>query len=295
MKKNIWSKLFDLSNYLFLSILSISFIYPFWRIGAISLNDGLDASRGGINFWPRVFTLDNYKVIFARSDIADAYIITIARTVIGTLAAVFLTALMAYGLSKNQVRGRKIINIMLIITMFFSGGLIPTYLLYIKLGILNKFLVFVIPTLYSAGNVFIMRSFFRSISHEIEESAIMDGANDLVVFFNIILPLSKPIIATISLFVAVGHWNDYMTGVLFITNQKLVPLQTLLVKIITENDSSKMLQQGVINLTGQSARHVTAQSVKMATLVTVVLPIMCIYPFLQKYFVKGVMIGSLKG
>lgn len=295
MKKGFGEKLFSVCNYIFLVLISFAFLFPFWRVVVLSVNDGLDASMGGIYFWPRLFTLDNYIVIFSRNDITNAYFITIGRTVIGTILSILLMSMMAYGLSKNVVRGRKIINIMLIITMFFSGGLIPTYLLYRSLGLLDSFWVYVFPCLYGAGSIFIFRSFFRALPMELEESAKIDGANDLKVFMKIVFPLSAPIIATMSLFIAVGHWNDYMSGVLYISNRNLAPLQTLLYWIISEADSAKMVLQGSGNLNDMQNSHITSQAIRMATLVTVILPIMCIYPLLQKHFVKGIMIGSLKG
>lgn len=296
MKATYGERVFYIFNYIFLVVLSFAFLFPFWRIIALSLNEGADASKGGIYFWPRVFTLENFTVIFARGDILDAYKITVLRTVLGTFLSVFLMALMAYGLSKKALRGRKVINIMLLITMFFNGGMIPTYLLYRKLGILNNFLVYVLPFMYIAYNIFIFRAFYRSMSIELEESAKIDGANDLTVFFRIVFPLSMPILATISLFMAVTQWNDYLTGMLYVTNRKLLPLQTLLVKIITESQvSEKLLQGGVSNLSEVARRRVTTQAIRMSTLVSAVIPIMCVYPFLQKYFVKGIMIGSLKG
>jgi len=289
-------KIFQWFNYMFLTILSFLFVYPFWRIVALSFNEGYDASKGGIHFWPRAFTLDNYKTIFARSDIMDAYTITIGRTLIGATLSILLVSLMAYGLSKSRLRGRKTINIMIIITLFFSGGLIPTYLLFKSLELLNSFWVYVVPSLYGASSVFIFRSFFRALPLELEESAHIDGANDLTVYMKIVFPLSLPIFATMGLFSAVGHWNDYMTATLYVTKQDLIPMQSLLMKILDLNRSGKPGSSfGMIDLVSESKRTVTAQSIKMATLVVVVLPIMCVYPFLQKYFVKGVIIGSLKG
>lgn len=289
-------RIFQFFNYIFLSILSFIFIFPFWRIIAISLNEGLDASRGGINFWPRKFTWDNYVAIFSRDELWSAYRISIGRTVIGTVLTILLVALMAYGLSKNRVRGRKSINLMLIFTMFFSGGLIPTYLLYRSLGLLNNFWVYVVPGFYTAAQVFIFRSFFRALPAEVEESAQIDGASDLKIFIKIVFPLSLPIFATMALFEAVGHWNDYLTAVIYVTNQNLIPLQNLLVKIININQNiSNDLASGNFNLSDESQRTITDRSIKMATLAVVVIPIMIVYPFLQKYFAKGIIVGSLKG
>lgn len=296
MKLTRGEKMFSAFNYTFLTFLSFCFLFPFWRIVMLSLNDGIDASRGGIYFWPRVFTLDNFKIIFSRSEIIDAYKVTISRTTIATILSVMLCALMAYGLSKKELRGRKIINVMMIITMFFSGGLIPTYMLYLRLGILDKFSVFILPALYSSYTVFIFRAFFRALPLELEESAKMDGASDLLVFIRIVFPLSMPIFATMALFAAVGHWNDYMTGVLFITDKKLIPMQTLLMRLLTQHKATdSMLRGGAFSVNEIGRIRVTSQSIRMATLVTAVVPIMCVYPFLQRYFVKGIMIGSLKG
>lgn len=296
MKQTRGEKTFQFVNYIFLSILSFTFVFPFWRILSLSLNEGLDASRGGINFWPRKFTWDNYSAIFSGQDMVDAYTITVGRTVIGTFFSILLVSLMAYGLSKNRLRGRKAINFMLILSMFFSGGLIPTFLLYRELGLLNNFWVYVIPSLYAAATVFIFRSFFRSLPGELEESAQIDGANDLKVYFKIVFPLSMPIFATMALFAAVAHWNDYLTAVIYVNKEELMPLQTLLMKIINVNqgDSSR-LAYGSVGLSDASRRTITPESVKMAALIAVVLPILTVYPFLQRYFVKGIIIGSLKG
>ncbi|MDI4645600.1 carbohydrate ABC transporter permease [Cohnella hashimotonis] len=296
MKQTRGEKAFQWFNYLFLSVLCFTFLFPFWRIAALSLNEGLDASRGGINFWPRKFTFDNFAAVFSRSDIMNAYAISIGRTVIGTLLSIVLVSLMAYGLSKQRLKGRGIINVMLILTMFFSGGLIPTYMLYKSLHLLNTFWVYIVPTLYGAAAVFIFRSFFRAMPQELEDSAQLDGANDLTIFSRIAVPLSLPIFATMALFSAVGHWNDYLTAVIYTTDEHLLPLQTLLMKVmnINQNEAGN-LAYGVVNLNESSRRTVTAESVKMAMLIVVVLPILTVYPFLQRYFVKGVIIGSLKG
>lgn len=295
MKRSKGERIFIGFNYLFLGLLSIVFLYPFWRVFILSINEGIDAAKGGIDFWPRLFTLDNYLVLFSRDDIINAYQITIARTVVGTVLSVLLMALMAYGLSKQHIRGRVFVNTLLLVTIFFSGGLIPTYLLYLNLQIFDTFWVYIFPALYSATNVFIMRTFFRQFTVEIEESAKMDGASDLTVFFRIVFPLSMPIMATMALFMAVGHWNDYLTGIMFVYDARLLPLQTVLMKIINEGDSSKFVSQGGLMLQGERMQTVTTHSVRMAALMIVVLPIMCIYPFLQRFFVKGIMIGSLKG
>lgn len=295
MRISTGQKLFAILNYGLLIALSFSILFPFWRIVVLSLNDGLDALRGGIYWWPRKFTWTNYSVIFAQSQIMDAYKVTLIRTVVGTLLSVFCMSLMAYGLSKKHLRGRQIVNAMILITMFFGGGLIPLYLLLKDLHLLNSVWVYIVPSLYSVWNIVLFRTFFQMLPSALEESAKIDGANDLTVYFRIVLPLSLPIFATISLFVAVGHWNDWFSGTVFVQRPDLVPLQTLLMNVIRENDSSTMIAGGAANLTSEKVKNVTSQSVKMATLVATILPVVCLYPFLQKYFVKGVMVGSIKG
>lgn len=295
MRTSSAEKLFSLFNYLLLGFLGLSILFPFWRIIVLSLNEGIDSMRGGIYFWPRVMTWDNYAVIFARSDIMDAYVVTVTRTVVGSVLSIFLMSLMAYGLSKKYVRGRQIVNVMIVITMFFGGGLIPFYLLLKDLHLLNTIWVYIVPAFYSAWNVILFRTFFQQLPLALEESAKMDGANDLIVYFRIVFPLSLPIFATITLFVAVGHWNDWFSGTVYVQNPKLVPLQTLLMKVIRENDSSLMIAGGVANLSGNQVMTVTTYSVKMATLVATILPIIVIYPFFQKYFAKGILVGSIKG
>lgn len=295
MKRHGGEKVFAVLNYTLLGLLSFSIVFPFWRILMLSFNDGIDSLRGGIYFWPRELTWNNYAVIFARSEIMDAYKVTILRTVIGTILSVFLTAIMAYGLSKRHLKGRRFINAMILFTMFFNGGLIPVYLLLKDLHLLNTLWVYIIPALYQLWYIILFRTFFQQLPASLEESAKIDGANDLTVFFRIVVPLSLPIVATISLFTAVGHWNDWFSGTVYVQDPKLIPLQTLLMKIIQENDSSQMIAGSLSTVSEQSVKSVTSYSVKMATLVVTILPIVCLYPFLQRYFVKGVLVGSIKG
>lgn len=296
MKATVGERLFRGFNYLFLTVLSFTFLYPFWRIIILSVNDGIDSQKGGIFFLPRMLTLDNYAVIFAKPDIMSAYKITILRTVIGTVLSLIVCMLMAYGLSKKDLKGVRAVNIMMIITMYFSGGLIPTYLLYRDLSLLQSFWAYVIPVLYNAWNIILLRTFFRNLPSSLEESAKIDGANDMLVFFKIVFPLSLPIMATISLFTAVVHWNDWFAGTVYVTKRDMIPLQTLLMRIISDKQSSiGFIQASSGSLSSQQMQRVTSYSVKMATLVVTVLPIICVYPFLQKYFAKGVLAGSLKG
>lgn len=287
------------SIYVFLSVLAFVTFYPFWNSLVISFNVGADTSLGGITFWPRSYTLENYEIVFEDRRIGQAFLISVLRTVVGTAMSVLLTAIFAYGISKRELIGRKYYMIMCIITMYFSGGLIPTFLLIRSLGLMDTFWVMVIPGLVVVYNMIIFRTFFLGLPAGLEESARMDGCSHFGVLFRVVLPLSGPVIATLALFTAVGHWNDWFGPSIYINNADLLPIQTLLKQIISSNIvSEKMLEQtaGSGAALDQMARmsSVTTKSLTMATIMVATLPIVAVYPFLQKYFVKGVLIGSMK-
>ncbi len=286
----------DAAIYLVLALLAVVTLYPFLNALAISLNDAKDTGRGGIGIIPRVFTIENYKVIINNDSLFRAYMITISRTLVGTVSSVIATAMFAYGLSKSYLKGRSFYMIVCLITMYFSGGLIPTYLLIKSLHLINNFLVYVIPSLISVWNTIIMMTYFKGLPDAIEESAKVDGAGIFRIFFNIVLPVSAPIIATISLFNGVYQWNAWFDAAIYITNENLKPVQSLLVSIIdTSKFAEAMAKAGLDAERMGAANAINARSVTMATMITAVLPIIMVYPFLQKYFVKGVMIGSVKG
>lgn len=267
-------------------------LYPIWYVLVNSLNDGVDAMRGGIYWWPRDFSLENYKAVFSTPGIVTSFGVTIAKTVIGTITHVFFTAMVAYALSRRDLYGRNIYMLIGVITMFFSGGLIPYFLLIRDLGLFDNFLVYIIPTLFNFFHLIIFMSFFRELPTSLEEAAKIDGANDFMIFIKVIIPLSMPVIATIALFQGVYQWNDYFAGVIFVNNPDLQPIQTYLYKVVAESSSNQMMT----NASGTIAtKTVTSQSIKLATMVVTTLPIMFVYPFLQKYFVKGMLIGSVKG
>lgn len=282
--------IFDVLIVILMCAICFITIYPIWYVIVNSFNDGADAMRGGIFWWPRVFSLENYKTVFKDSSILTAFGVTVLRTLVGTVLNVFFTAMVAYGLSKTRLIGRNFYLTMGIITMMFNGGLIPTFLLYKNLNLLDNFLVFVIHAMFSFYNAIIFMSFFREIPASLEESAEIDGANDFLIFLRIILPLSKPVLATIALFSGVYHWNDYFSGVIYINKPSLQPIQTYLYRMVAEAGSNQMAAQ-----TADVVKSTTSMSLKLATMVVTTLPIVCVYPFLQKYFVKGMMIGAVKG
>lgn len=280
---------FDIFNAIFMCLILFITLYPFYYVIIASLNEPLDLLKGPVYFLPRKFSLINFVYVMQDNDIIKAAFITVARTLIGSLSAVLFTAAFAYGVSKKKLLGRKFFISMALVTMYFSGGLIPSYILISKgLHLQGNFLVYIIPNLFNAFNAFIMMSFFRGIDPGIEESAKIDGANDLVIFFKLIIPVSMPIIATIILFNGVFHWNSWFDAQLY-GGRKLQTLQQFLVKSIQSTSMTAKASSYVSN------NSVSTKSVRMATMVITTFPIVIAYPFLQKYFVKGVMIGSLKG
>ncbi|RED66527.1 carbohydrate ABC transporter permease [Cohnella phaseoli] len=282
--------------YVLLALLAFSTLYPFWNAIVISFNVGADTAKGGVTFWPRAFTWENYNIVFSDDRLLNGFVVTIARTIIGTLTALFMTALLAYGMSKSELIGRKYIMIFFIITMYFGGGLIPSFLLIRSLGMIDTFLVYIIPGMISVWNMIIFRTFFRGLPAGLEESAKIDGCGNWGTFFRIVLPLSGPVLATLGLFTAVAHWNDWFVATIYISNEKLIPVQTMLRQIInasTVTDFLSSADSGAIARI-EKMQKVTSKSISMATMMVATLPIIMLYPFLQRYFVKGVMIGSLK-
>lgn len=267
-------------------------LYPVWYTIIISFNDSADSMRGGIYWWPRKFSLESYRTVFQDQTIIQAFIVTVLRTLIGTVTSVFFTAMVAYAFSKKHIMFNKFYTIFGTITMFFGGGLIPYFITIKNIGLYDSFWVYIIPSLFNFYNMIIFMSFFRELPAGLEESAKLDGANDLKIFIRIVLPLSMPVVATIALFNGVGHWNDYFTGVMYINNSALQPIQTFLYRVVASASASKAV---VAMPAGITAQQVSSQSVRLATMVVTTAPIMCVYPFLQKYFVKGIMIGSIKG
>ncbi|WP_211746114.1 carbohydrate ABC transporter permease [Paenibacillus sp. Marseille-Q4541] len=298
MKRN-WS-FFSIVNYIVLAVVAFSMIYPFIYILAYSLNDGKDSMLGAIYFLPRKFTLENYAQVFDNERIWRAYGITIMRTLIGTFLHVLLCTLMAYALSKRTLPGRTFFTFYIFLPTIFSAGFIPYFITLQKLHLINSFWVYVLPLLYNFMHIVILRTFLQGIPEELEESARIDGYSDFQIFLRIILPLSGPVLATISLFIGVAHWNDWFSGAYYVSDKNLIPVQTLLQEMLTEaeslsNSMQRAAQQGGQTVGGMSGAGATPESLRMALLVITVFPILCIYPFLQRFFVKGVMIGSVKG
>jgi putative aldouronate transport system permease protein len=301
MKKSRGEKIFGVMNTLLLSLLAISTLYPFIYMTALALNEGLDSLRGGIYIWPREFTWINVKTVMTNPLVQEAFFITLARTILGTIGTVVVTGLCAYALSFRKLPYRKLMMIYFLIPMLFSGGLIPYYIQLRELGLLNNFLVFIIPTLLNIWNLIVMRSFFENIPESLMEAAEIDGANPLTIFLKIVIPTSMPMIAAISLFTAVYHWNSWFDGAYFVNQMNLKPLQTYLQNILMNADAAENLRQGSAAAAANTnaavaaaSRTVTPMALKMAVVVLGTLPVLIVYPLLQKYFVKGVLVGGVK-
>lgn len=273
-------------------------LYPFLNVLATSLNDAADTAKGGLTIFPRKFTLVNYKEIFSgNSQLLRAFSNSVLRTVIGTLAGVFSCCVYAYVISRRDFMFRKQATTLLILTMYVSGGLIPTYLVIRGLGLINNFAVYILPMLLSAYNVIVIRSFIEGLPDALEESAKIDGANDLTIFIKIILPLCKPVIATIALFIAVGQWNSWFDTYLYAkTNNNLTTLQYELMKIL-DNASAQVSsggQSATSSMELMNKAQTTPESIKMAITIIATVPIVVVYPFLQKHFVSGLTLGAVK-
>lgn len=288
---------FDTINIIFMLCLMIVTIYPFINMIAVSLNDANDAIRGGIYLWPRVWTLDNYKYIFGESDIYHATLISALRTVIGTVVSVFCTAMLAYTVSRQEFVLRKFVTMFFVFTMYFSGGLIPGYLLIRDLGLIGSFWVYIIPGVIGVFNMIVIRSFIEGLPEGILESARIDGAGEFTTFIRVVLPLTIPAMATVSLFVAVGQWNSWFDVFLYnSSNKELSTLQYELMKILqTSTTAATSSASDVYQSAESSGTAVTPTSIRATMTIIASVPILMVYPFLQKYFVQGMTIGGVKG
>lgn len=287
-------KAFQWFNYIFLTILTLVFLVPFLVVFSTSfVTEQEVARRGAFILIPQDFSLTAYKMLLSRgSTLINSYKITLFRVVVGTALNLFFTSTLAYGLSKKKLPGRNFFITLIFITMMFGGGLIPNFMLIKALGLYNEVWVMVIPGLISAWNMILMKNFFIQIPESLEESAMLDGANPFRILISIILPLSMPIMATIGLFYAVGHWNAWFDASIYINDSRKLPVQVFMRNIVLAM-SHKELDGTVLN--EAAGVRPTAETIKSAVIIISTLPILCVYPFIQKYFVKGMMVGSIKG
>lgn len=291
LKKNKTDRIIDTVLYTSLVIFGFATLFPLYYVAVMSVTPIAEVLRnGGFVLWPQHVTFDAYYYIFKSNRIPDALKITITVTTLGTLCNLLITALLAYPLSKKYLPGRNAVLISIVFTMLFSGGLIPLYLVVSATGLLNSIWALIIPGLVSSFNMLIMKSYFENLPAEVEEAAKVDGCSDLQVLGRIVFPLSMPIVATLGLFYGVNHWNAYFGGIMYITDPSLMPIQVVLRNMIVTPSVSQELGLNV-----QDLQQLPPETIKMATVVVATLPILIIYPFLQKYFVKGMLLGSIKG
>ncbi|MBF6979224.1 carbohydrate ABC transporter permease [Aerococcaceae bacterium zg-BR22] len=281
-------KIFTVCNYIFLTLLAAACLFPFLNIIASSFATPAEMARKKFILFPETFSLDAYRYILSTPTIFRSLAVSIGITFFGTLTSMIVTSLMAYGLSRKYLYGRSFFNFMIVFSMLFSGGMIPHFLVVKSLGLLNSYLALILPVTVNAFNLIIMRNFFQALPDSLEESAKIDGASHWTIFSKIMVPLALPSIATISLFYAVSYWNTYMQAILYINDSKKWPIQVLLRQIVIVSSG--------LQVDGSMFEVVPpAQSVKMAVIVIATLPMLIVYPFIQKYFVKGALVGSVKG
>ena len=295
LRARLADRIFDAFLVVFFVLLAVVMLLPLWTVLMTSLVDTGEYFARSLILWPRRLYLDSYRYIFtAGSEIFTSVLVTAALTVVGSLYSMLVTTALAYGLSKRALPGGRFFIMVVTVTMFFSGGLIPYYLLIRSLGLMNTFAVLFIPSAVNTWNFLVIKSFFTQLPAELEESARMDGASDIRVFFRIVLPLSLPVLATFTLFYAVFYWNTWWPTTLFIQKKSLFTLQYVLRGMIVEN-RRPMMMDAKARQSGMIGDRLFDEGIKMATVIVATIPILCVYPFLQKYFAKGVMIGAVKG
>ena len=280
---------FDVFLVIFMILFCATIVLPFVHIIAVSFSHKNYVMLGQVSFWPKGFSFNNYKELLSDGRFYRAYGNTLFITIVGTFLSLSTTAMAAYALSRRRIVGHELFSTMIMITMFFGGGMIPSYMLVNSIGLTNTLWALILPGMISTWNLIIMRSFFVAYPQEIVESGYLDGLTDAGVFLRLVLPTSKAALATIGLYYAVGYWNSYMGARMYIRTADLMPAQQLLQEIV-----SKYAVDNIINGANEETHLVTA-SVRNCAIMIVITPIMCVYPFIQKYFVKGVMVGSIKG
>lgn len=291
VQKSVPDKIFVVLNTLFMIAFVVITLYPVLNTLAISLNDGTDALRGGIYLLPRKFTLKNYITVLQKNNLLTGAYITVLRTLFGTVTALFANAILAFIVSRKRFLFKRSLSLFWVITMYVNGGMIPVFLLYKNLGLTNSFWVYVIPGMVSAFNMLVIRTYMAGIPDSLEESAQLDGAGYMTIFLKIISPLCKPVYATVALFVAVGQWNSWFDAMLYNRmSPEFTTLQYELMKLLSSVTNQGSSAEAMKNAIGS----VTPTSVRAAATILTMLPIICLYPFLQRYFVTGLTIGGVK-
>lgn len=291
MRRTAGERIFDVGNLVVLGAFGLLALYPFLYTLTMSLSTAAEASRDGLHLYPREISLTAYAMVFKNPEILTGYTNTLFRTIVGTFLTLVMTCLCAYPLSKKDLPHRGAFTFIVLFTMIFSGGLVPGYLLIKNVGLIDSIWVYVIPMLTNAFNVVVVKSFFQSIPESLAESASIDGASDFRTLFQIYIPLSKPVLATVALWTAVAHWNMWFDALLYVNSESKQVMQMILRRIVIEN-STDLIEKGLVN---PDITLFTPETIKAATVIVTILPILCVYPFVQRYFVKGITLGAVKG
>ncbi|UYO03906.1 carbohydrate ABC transporter permease [Paenibacillus sp. PSB04] len=279
--------------YVLLGVVTLIVLYPLFFVLIASVSHPGSVIRGEVWLWPKGFSLVGYERLFGNKELLRGFMNTVMYTVAGTALNVVMTVAGAYPLSRTDFKGRHFFTFLIVFTMFFGGGMIPTYLLIKNLGLLNTFWAMIIPSAVSVWNILIMRTFFQSsIPKEVQEAAFMDGCSNIKILLKVVLPLSGPVLAVMVLFYAVGHWNAYFSALLYLSDRDLYPMQLFLREILVQNQMQEMVDISDDTL---ARSLMDAEAIKYAAVIVTNLPMLILYPFLQKYFVKGVMVGAIKG
>ncbi len=295
MKRSLGEKIFTVINTIIMVLICIISVYPYLNQLAISLNDGRDAMAGGITIIPRKFTWENYVTVFSNPAFLQAAKISVLRVLCSTTLALLVTYSAAYGLTRRGLPYRKFLTLFLMLPGYIPVGTIPSYINISNMGLLDNFWVYILPGLFGFYNMIIIRSYLQELPPEMEESAKIDGANDLIIMFRIIFPMTLPVVACVALWVSVGAWNDWTSTLVYVTDPDLHTLQYLMMRLVKEAETANQMSMQAAMSKGQTVPTVTGDTVKAATLIITTLPILMLYPFLQKYFIKGINIGAVKG
>ena len=280
--------------YTALSLLFIITFYPFWNIFVLSLNDATDSLRGGLMLWPRVFSIDRYKAVLSDTALLSSLKVTLLRTAVGVPMNLLAVTTLAYALSQRDLIGRRQINLLFVFTMYFSGGLIPTYMIVKWLGLIDNFLVYLLPGLYNVYWMILVRTYMEGLPYSMIESARIDGANDIQIFAKVVLPSCAPVVATIGLFSAIYHWNAWYDSYIYTNKPVLETLSNALIKILNQYQTGAMMTQAQQMAAASKRLPVSSESIRMTVTMVTTIPIILVYPFVQKYFIKGMMLGSVK-
>ncbi len=295
MKRSLGEKIFSVVNAIIMVLICVISVYPYLNQLAISLNDGRDAMAGGITIIPRDFTWENYVTLFSNPSFMQAAKISVLRVICATTLALLVTYAAAYGLTRRGLPYRKFLTLFLMLPGYIPVGTIPSYINISNMGLLDNFWVYILPGLFGFYNMIIIRSYLQELPPEMEESAKIDGANDLIIMFRIIFPMTLPVVACVALWVSVGAWNDWTSTLIYVTDPELHTLQYLMMRLVKEAETANQMSMQSAMSKGQNVPRVTGDTVKAATLIVTTLPILMVYPFLQKYFIKGINVGAVKG